>query len=119
MCFILECITGFFEILMVLCCHKVLKWDHHTLLAYPAKFASSKEPEYNMLLLQCIIPLLWTMILMIVSFLTMIPSTHPSRNLVHLYFFYHQYNLPNMHLYNTQEIDPFLLDTITQILLCL
>jgi hypothetical protein len=44
---------------MALVFHGISKWDHHTSLVYPAKFASSKEPEYNMSLLQCIMVMLF------------------------------------------------------------
>jgi hypothetical protein len=64
-------------------CHKLLRWAHHILLVCLAEFASSRGPEYNMLLLQYIFLMLWTMILRTYSYLTRTPDNHPSRRLLH------------------------------------
>jgi hypothetical protein len=120
MCFILECITRFLEILIALVLSQNIRISHHIPPACPTKFASlTREHVYNMLLLQYTLLLLWTMILKTISCSTKIPDNHPSRRMLHLYFFYHQHFLPNLHLCMQIDIDHSLLDTIIHSLMFL
>jgi hypothetical protein len=91
MCFVFECITGFFEMLIAWCCHIISKLASCILYECLAVFVSSREFVYNMMLLQCTLLLLWTMRLKIVSCLSKILNNFPRRMLLHLCSFYHQH----------------------------
>jgi hypothetical protein len=98
MCFVLECITGFFEILMELvlsqyiemgssystCIYVNVCFIHRTYVQNVVSSIYSNSAIDNDID-DCF-------------FLAKIPNTHPTRTLLHLYFFGHQCNLPNMHL---------------------
>ena len=111
-CFVLECITRFLEMFIELVLSQSIRMGSSPICI--VEFASSKEPEYNMLFLQYIMLLLWIRILKITSYSTRILKNHPSRRSLHLYFFYHQYFLPSLHLCRKLESNHFLLDTKSQ-----